>query len=242
MFPLSLKQTKNMQKMQELQPEMKRIAERYKGDVEKRTKAQQDLFRKHQYNPMGGCLVMFIQLPIFLGLYRSLMVDVELRQAPLLGRAVRWCSNLAAPDMLFDWSSFMPRFITDGVGLFGLGPYLNVLPIVTIALFIVQQKMFMPPPADEQAAMQQKIMKYMMVFMGLLFFKVASGLCIYFIASSMWGLAERRLLPKSSLAGEASAAGAPEAGAGNGRNSGSSAAPRSGRQSRSKSRRRYGQR
>ena len=58
----------------------------------------------------------------------------------------------------------------------------------------------MPPAADEQAAMQQKIMQYMMIFMGILFFKVASGLCIYFIASSLWSLAERKFLPKSTLA------------------------------------------
>ena len=56
----------------------------------------------------------------------------------------------------------------------------------------------MPPPADEQAAMQQKIMKYMMIFMGIMFFKVASGLCIYFIASSLWGIAERKFLPKAA--------------------------------------------
>ena len=70
--------------------------------------------------------------------------------------------------------------------------------MLTIVLFIVQQKMFMPPAADEQAAMQQKMMKYMMIFMGVMFFKVASGLCIYFIASSLWGLAERRFLPKTA--------------------------------------------
>jgi YidC/Oxa1 family membrane protein insertase len=58
--------------------------------------------------------------------------------------------------------------------------------------------MFMPPAADEQAAMQQKVMQYMMIFMGVMFFKVASGLCIYFIASSAWGLAERRFLPKTA--------------------------------------------
>jgi YidC/Oxa1 family membrane protein insertase len=60
--------------------------------------------------------------------------------------------------------------------------------------------MFMPPATDEKTAMQQKMMKYMMVFMGVLFFKVASGLCIYFIASSLWGLAERKFLPKASPA------------------------------------------
>ena len=195
MFPISRKQAKNMAKMQELQPEMKRIAEKYK-DMEKRAKAQQEIWRKHKVHPMGGCLPMFIQLPIFIGLYRSLMVDVELRQAPLLGHSIRWCSNLSAPDMLFDWSSFMFERITSGVGIFGLGPYLNILPLITIGMFIWQQKMFMPPPADEQAEMQQKIMKYMMLFMGILFFKVASGLCLYFIASTLWGIAERKMLPK----------------------------------------------
>jgi len=196
MFPLSRKQALGAQKMQELQPEIKKIQEKYKKDMEGRSRAQQELFRKHNYNPLSGCLVIFIQLPIFIALYRSLMVDIELRQAPLISQAVRWCSNLAAPDMLYDWSWFMPEFIGRGIGFFGLGPYFNLLPVVTIVLFIMQQKMFMPPPTDEQQALQQKMMSYMMVFMGFLFFKVASGLCIYFIASSLWGLAERQLLPK----------------------------------------------
>lgn len=210
MFPLSRKQALNAQKMAELQPEIKRIQEKYKKDMEARTKAQQELFRKHNYNPLSGCLPMFIQLPIFIALYRSLMVDIELRQAPLITSSIRWCSNLAAPDMLFDWSSFMPEFVTNGVGMLGLGPYFNILPLVTVALFIVQQKMFMPPPADEQAAMQQKMMQYMMIFFGVLFFKVASGLCIYFIASSLWGVAERKWLPKPKPAGTQSQAKADE--------------------------------
>jgi len=203
MFPLSRKQALGAQKMQELQPELRRLQEKYKNDVQARTKAQQELFRKHNYNPFSGCLVILIQLPVFIGLYRALMVDVELRDAPLLSHAIRWCSNLAAPDMLFDWSWFMPAFVSEGRGLFGLGPYFNILPVLTIILFLWQQKMFMPPPADEQAAMQQKIMQYMMIFMGLLFFKVASGLCIYFIASSLWGLAERQFLPKPAPAAQA---------------------------------------
>jgi YidC/Oxa1 family membrane protein insertase len=110
-------------------------------------------------------------------------------------------SDLAAPDMLYNWSWFMPEFVNSGEGFFGLGPYFNVLPLVTIALFLVSMKMSMPEPTNEQAAMQQKMMKYMTVFMGLLFYKVASGLCIYFIASSIWGLGERRLLNKSKDAG-----------------------------------------
>ena len=71
-----------------------------------------------------------------------------------------------------------------------------MLPLITVALFLVTQKMAMPEPTNEQAAMQQKMMKYMTLFMGLMFYKVASGLCLYFIASSLWGIAERKLLPK----------------------------------------------
>lgn len=198
MFPLSRKQALGAQKMQELQPEIKKLQEKYKNNVEAKAKAQQDLFRKHNYNPLSGCLVLFIQLPIFVALYRSLMVDVELRQAPLLSESIRWCSNLAGPDMLYDWRWMMPDWVNSGVGMFGLGPYFNILPIVTIVLFLWQQKVMMPPPTDEQSAMQQKIMKYMMVFMGIMFYKVAAGLCIYFVASSLWGLAERKFLPKFS--------------------------------------------
>jgi YidC/Oxa1 family membrane protein insertase len=195
MFPLSRKQALGAAKMQELQPELKKITEKYKNNATERTKAQQELFRKHNYHPLSGCLPALIQLPIFLGLYRSLAVDIELRQAPLLSEAIRWCSNLAAPDMLWRWDGILFSFLAGETGW--LGPYLNVLPLVTISLFLWQQKMFLPPPADEQAAMQQKIMQYMMIFMGVMFFKVPSGLCLYFIASSLWGICERKLLPKT---------------------------------------------
>lgn len=201
MFPISRKQALNAQKMQELQPEIKRIADKYKNNLEARSKAQQELFRKHNYNPLSGCLPMFLQLPIFIGLYRLLSVDVELRQAPLLTTSIGWASNLAAPDMFWRWDGLLPAFLAGPTGW--LGPYLNLLPCVTIVLFIWQQKMFMPPPTDDQAAMQQKIMRYMMVVIGFLFFKVAAGLCVYFIASSLWGIAERLLLPKTVAAGTA---------------------------------------
>jgi len=198
MFPLSRRQAANAAKMQELQPEIKKLQEKYKGNMEARTKAQQDLFRKHNYSPLAGCLPVFLQLPIFIGLYRALSIDVELRGAPLISQSVRWCSNLAAPDMLFKWQEFLPAILGGPNGF--LGPWFNVLPCITIGLFIWQQKMFMPPAADEQAAMQQKMMKYMMVVVGVMFFKVPSGLCLYFIASSLWGITERKLLPKANPA------------------------------------------
>lgn len=195
MHPISRKQAKNMQIQQALAPEIKRISEQYKDDAEGRLKAQQELFKKHKFNPVGGCLMMFIQLPIFLGLYRGLAVDFELRQAPLIP-GISWCSNLAAPDQFWYWGDIMPSFITLPGSMFSLGPFLNILPLVTVVLFLVQQKMFMPPPQDEQQAMQQKVMTFMMIFMGVIFFKVPAGLCIYFITSSIWGIIERKMLPK----------------------------------------------
>ena len=189
--------------MQLIQPEIKKLKDKYKNNMQAMQKAQQELFRKHNYNPMSGCLVALIQLPIFIGLYSSLRVDVDLRDAPLISEAVRWCSNLAAPDMLFDWRAFMPDMVTCGVGMLGLGPYFNILPVFSVVLMILQFKMFTPPATDEQSATQQKVMQYMFIFMGFMFFKVASGLCLYIITTTLWGLAERQFLPKTAPAAAA---------------------------------------
>ena len=96
MFPLSKKQALSAAKMQELQPEVKRLNEKYKDNSQARGQAMMELYRKHSFNPLGGCLPAFIQLPIFMGLYRALMTDVELRAAPLFGESIRWCSNFGA--------------------------------------------------------------------------------------------------------------------------------------------------
>ncbi|MBQ9455926.1 MAG: membrane protein insertase YidC [Thermoguttaceae bacterium] len=196
MFPLSRKQIMGSIIMQKIQPEITRLNEKYQDPME-RQKAQMELFRKYKYNPMSGCWVMLIQLPIFIALYRALLVDVELRQMPLFTESIRFCSNLVAPDMFFCWKDYVPTWVSSGVGIFGLGPYLNLLPILTIAIFIIQQKIMMPPALDEQARMQQNMMKFMMIFMGFLFFKVPCGLCIYFIISSLWGLLERQFMPSA---------------------------------------------
>jgi membrane protein insertase Oxa1/YidC/SpoIIIJ len=110
---------------------------------------------------------------------------------------MRWCSNLAAPDQLFYWADWMPAVLASETGW--LGPYFNLLPILTMILFIAQQKLFTPPPTDDQQKMMHKMMTFMMVFMGIMFFKVPSGLCIYFITSSLWGIIERKMLPKPVL-------------------------------------------
>jgi len=182
MFPLSRKQALGAAKMQEIKPEIDALKKKYGEDREKMGRAQMELFRKHKYNPFSGCLVLFIQMPVFFGLYTALRSSVNLRMAHFL-----WIDNLAAPDALFPLGFDLP---------FSLGDTFNLLPIITIVLFIVQQKLFMPPPTDEQSAMQAKMMKYMMIVMGFMFYNVPAGLCVYFISSSLWGIAERKLLPK----------------------------------------------
>lgn len=196
MVPISRKAALNAQMMQYLAPQMKELQEKYKEDPKKFFQARSELCARHNYKPLGGCLLMFIQLPIFLGLYRGLSVDVELRNAPLIP-GLDWCTNLGGPDKLFEWQSWMPSFLGGETGF--LGPFFNLLPVIAIVLMFMQQKLFMPPATDDQTAMAQKMMKFMMIFIGFIFFKVASGLCVYFVTSSIWGIVERKMLPKPEL-------------------------------------------
>lgn len=198
MIPISRKAALNAQMMQYLAPQMKELQEKHKDDPKKFFKARSELCNQYNYKPLGGCLLMFVQLPIFLGLYRGLSVDIELRNAPLIP-GLDWATNLGGPDKLFEWANwpFMPAFIGGETGF--LGPYFNLLPVIAIVLMFMQQKLFMPPPTDDQSAMAQKMMKFMMIFIGFVFFKVAAGLCVYFITSSIWGIVERKMLPKPEL-------------------------------------------
>ncbi|MFO0844549.1 MAG: YidC/Oxa1 family insertase periplasmic-domain containing protein [Gemmataceae bacterium] len=200
MFPLSRKQAMMSLKMQSLQPEMKKLADRYKDDPQGKAQAQMELFRKHGVNPVGSCWVILLQMPIFMGLYFALQESIQFRLASFWPT---WIVNLAAPDMLFHWGRgiwFLSRDADYG-GIFYLGPYLNLLPLFAVSLMVVQQQMLMPPPADKEQEMQQKMMRIMMIVMGLFFYKIAAGLCIYIITSTLWGFAERKLLPKAKPVG-----------------------------------------
>jgi YidC/Oxa1 family membrane protein insertase len=197
MFPLSRKQALMSVRMQQLAPELKKLQEKYKDDRQALGMAQMELYRKHGVNPFGSCWVLLLQMPIFIGLYVALQESTHFRLAPCWP----WITNLAAPDMLFNWGEHIPWIsrIEDYGSFLYLGPYFNLLPIIGVVLMIAQQKMMTPPPADEQQAMQQKMMTYMMAFFGLMFYKWPAGLCLYFIASSAWGFCERKLLPKKKL-------------------------------------------
>jgi YidC/Oxa1 family membrane protein insertase len=198
MFPVSRKQALTSMRMQELAPELKKLQEQHKDDREAMGRAQMDLYRKHGVNPFGSCWFLLLQMPIFMGLYYCLQESIHFRLAEFWPT---WIINLAAPDMLFHWGDGIPYLSTPesyGSPIY-LGPYFNLLPVIAVTLMIFQQKYTMPPPTDEQQEMQQRMMKFMMIFFGLMFYKVAAGLCVYFISSSLWGFAERKLLPKKKV-------------------------------------------
>src|SRR6185436_19387913 len=106
-----------------------------------------------------------------------------------------WIPNLAAPDMTVGWSESIPvisdpDYRTGILSFLYLGPFFNVLPILTVTLMAVNQKLTMPPPTDDMQKQQYKIMQWMMVLMGLFF---------YFLCSSIWSLLERKLIPKPQV-------------------------------------------
>ncbi len=188
LVPMSLHQSRTMDKMKEHQPKMKVLHEKMKKDPESLTPDERRQLQEIQLKMMGGCLPLFLQMPIFIALYRSLQVSVDLRMAPMhiFGN---WIDNLASPDRLFpfgfevfwlEWNEF------------------NLLPIFSIALMIVNQKLTMPPAMDEEQQAQQTAMSFSMAIIGFLFYRMPSGLCLYIITSSIWGTVERLILKKKT--------------------------------------------
>jgi YidC/Oxa1 family membrane protein insertase len=211
LFPLSRRQAHNAQvmqaKMAKLQPELRKLQEKFKDDFHRMNQERMKLYKEHGVNPfaaLGGCFMLLLQMPVFMGLYYALQESVFFRLYDFL-----WIPNLAAPDMLIRWGESIPFISTpEDIGaMLYLGPFFNVLPIIAVVLMLFQQKMMMPPSDDPQVQAQQRMMKFMMILFGLFFYKVAAGLCIYFIASSLWGLTERKLMPKAKPSDEGAAEG-----------------------------------
>jgi len=203
LHPFSRRQMINAKIMQakqeKLAPEFKKLTELYGNDPMRLHAEKSKVMRAHGINPsamFGGCLLLLAQMPIFMGLYYALQESVFFRLEPL---TPWWIPNLAAPDMLIRWGEDIP-WISDPPSLGGalyLGPYLNLLPLVAVGLMMYVQSKMMPKSDDPQVQMQQKTMKFMMIMFAFFFYKVAAGLCIYFICSSVWGMIERKLLPKN---------------------------------------------
>lgn len=195
MFPFTRGQAISSMRMQALAPELKELQAKHGNDRQKMAQAQMELYRKNGINPLSGCLPMLLQMPVMMGLYFALQESVFFRLAPV---ELTWIRNLAAPDMLLEWGDRVPWISrpSDYGGFIYLGPCLNLLPLFAMSLMVIQQKLFMPPPTSDEMKQQQDMMMVMSVVMSVMFYRVPSGLCLYFIVSSVWGLAERQFLPK----------------------------------------------
>ncbi|MCA8991181.1 MAG: membrane protein insertase YidC [Planctomycetaceae bacterium] len=182
MFPLSVRQAAQAEKMKILAPEMKKIQEKYKDKPEEYAQAISAFNKKNGTNPLYGCLPMLLQMPIFFGLYGALGQAVDLRLAQFL-----WVDNLAGQDALFHLPFTVPWF--------GWTEF-NLLPILAVALFILQAKIMTPPPTSEDQEFQQKMQMAMMLAIGFAFYSMPAGLCLYIICSSGWGFAERFIIKR----------------------------------------------
>ena len=178
LYPLTLKQMRSMKEMQALQPKIEALRITYKDNPQKLNKEIMELYREHKVNPLGGCLPLLLQMPIFFALYQVLMRSVALRGANFL-----WIKDLSEPDRLFQLPFSLPI----------LGNEFNILPILmTIGMF-VQQK-FTMAKASGEAAEQQKIMLIIMPLMfGVIFYRMPAGLVLYwFINSTLMLLSQIR--------------------------------------------------
>ncbi len=167
-YPLTIKSMMSMRRMQQVQPKIKALQERYKADPQKLNAEIMEIYKREKINPLGGCLPMLLQMPIFIALYNVLW-----RSYYFKGHGFLWIKDLSLPDRLFILPFSLPF----------LGNEFNILPLLMAGVMFAQQKISAKSMVitDEQQAMQQKMMMYLMpVFMGFVFYKFASGLSLYF--------------------------------------------------------------
>jgi YidC/Oxa1 family membrane protein insertase len=184
-FPLTLKMQKSSHAMQKLAPKIKELKEKFGKDKQKLGQEQMKLYREHGVNPLAGCLPMFIQIPIFFGLYRALELSITLRHAPFFG----WISDLSQPDMLFVLPTWVPL----------PGDYFNLIPLLMGVAMFMNSWMMPINTADEQQAQQQKIMRFMPLIFIFILYPFQSGLNLYWFVSSLMGIFEIKLIRKVYL-------------------------------------------
>jgi YidC/Oxa1 family membrane protein insertase len=175
--PLTHKSLKSMQAMQAIQPKLQAIQERYKNNPQKRQEEMMALYRKHGVNPMGGCLPMVVQIPIFIALYNALSTSVEMWQARFL-----WIRDLTQPDALFTLSVW-------GGHTFSA----NLLALLMGVSMWVQQKMS-PPAGDPR---QAKLMLWMMpILFTFMFWGFPSGLVLYWLVNNVLQIGQQWLITR----------------------------------------------
>jgi len=168
LYPLSVKSAISMRKMQILQPKISELKEKYKSDPQRMNKEVLDLYKEKKVNPFSGCLPLIFQMPIFIGLYQVLWRSISLKGVSFL-----WMRDLAEPDRLVVFPLHLPI----------IGNEFNILPIIIAVLMFLQQRVTSKNivSTDPNQQMQQKMMGvFMPIFLGFIFYKFPSGLCIYF--------------------------------------------------------------
>jgi YidC/Oxa1 family membrane protein insertase len=181
MFPVAQRQFSSMAAMRAVQPKMKVIQERYKDDKQKQQQEIMALYKQEGVNPLAGCLPIFLQIPIFFALYKTLILAIEMRHQPF----VLWIKDLSAPDPLHFLNLFglldftPPSFL--GIGV------LAVLLGITMYL---QFKMN-PAPMDPVQEQMFKLMPWIMMFIMAPF---AAGLLLYWITSNLLTIAQQKYL------------------------------------------------
>ena len=172
--PLTHKSFVSMKQMQKLQPQMQRIRDRFKDDKEKMNREIMDLYKRNKVNPLGGCLPMLFQFPVFIGLYNALRTPIELRHASFL-----WIKDLSRPDYeslpftLFDWNVGLP-----------------ILVLLMGASMFVQQ--WMTPAVGDPN--QRRLMMMMPLVFTVLFVTFPAGLTIYWLINNILTIGQQYII------------------------------------------------
>jgi len=198
LHPLTKKSQVSMMKMQKLQPQIQKLRDKYADDKDALNKEMMRIYKEQGATPLLGCLPMLLQMPILVALYMGINASVQLRHAAFLPV---WITDLAAPDSLFSWSKSLPL----------IGSSFNLLPVLLCVAMFFQTKltpqMTQPTGASDQARQQQKMMRYMMPAMMLMFFyKAPSGLTLYIMASTAAGVLDQVMIRRHIRAKEAAEA------------------------------------
>lgn len=176
-WPLHNKSTRTMKRMSKLQPMMKDLREKYKDNPNKLNQETMKLYKEYQINPMGGCLPMFLQIPIFFGYYRMLQYAVELR-----GQGFLWVDDLSMPDTIYELPFGLP-FLGDKVPI-------NLLPILMAVTMVVQMKMT-PNTGDK---MQRRIFMLMPLMFFFFCYNFASALALYWTTQNIFSIGQTWLM------------------------------------------------
>lgn len=170
MCPLSLKSMLSMKKMQSLQPKIEQLRLKNKDNPQKLNIEIMELYRREKVNPLGGCLPMILQIPVFFALYQLLMRFIHLKGASFL-----WIKDLSEPDRLFIFKSNLPV----------IGNEFNLLPLLMAGGMFFQQKISAVSPDSASSEQQKMLMIVMPIVFCFLFYKLPSGLVMYWFINSL---------------------------------------------------------